>query len=169
MKWWRSRHGFSQTALGKGGSPVDERLTNSTGNHGPASRHAGMDSWHPGQQGCLRTHPCEPGIRHSMPERRHRGEHPPPRNRCVVLRYDKHLLRSSLVSRHTRLKGESWRVRASDPIGSVQARTVGITAPGVDGVVADKAQTHCPRLERLVPKVLKNRKCLDTCELLNSF
>jgi len=34
-------------------------------------------------------------------------------------------------------------------------------------VVADKAQTHCPRLERLVPKVLKNRKCLDTYELLN--
>src|SRR5215510_875432 len=26
------------------------------------------------------------------------------------------------------LRGESWRVRASDPIGSVQARTVGITA-----------------------------------------
>ena len=34
-------------------------------------------------------------------------------------------------------------------------------------MVADKAQTHCPRLERLVPKVLKNRKCLDTYELLN--
>ena len=34
------------------------------------------------------------------------------------------------------------------------------------GVVADKAQTQCPRLERLVPKVLKNRKCLDTYELL---
>jgi hypothetical protein len=60
-------------------------------------------------------------------------------------------------------------VRASDPIGSVQARTVGITAPGVDGMVADKAQTHCPRLERLVPKVLKNRKCLDTYELLNKL
>ena len=58
-------------------------------------------------------------------------------------------------------------MRASDPIGSVEARTVGITAPGVDGVVADKAQTYCPRLERLVPKVLKNRKCLDTYELLN--
>ncbi|HSF57628.1 MAG TPA: hypothetical protein VLD83_06125 [Candidatus Binatia bacterium] len=51
----------------------------------------------------------------------------------------------------TTAKGESWRARASDPIGSVQARTVGLTAPGVDGVVADKAQTHCPRLERLVP------------------
>ena len=66
------------------------------------------------------------------------------------------------------LRGESWRVQASDPIGSVQARTVGITAPGVDGVVADKAQTHCPRLERLVPKVFKNRKCLDTYELFNT-
>ena len=49
-------------------------------------------------------------------------------------------------------------MQASDPIGGVQVRTVGITAPGVDGVVADKAQTHCPRLERLVPKVLKNRE-----------
>ena len=39
--------------------------------------------------------------------------------------------------------------------------------PGVDAVVADKAQTHGPRLKRLVPKVLKNRKYLDTYELLN--
>ena len=49
------------------------------------------------------------------------------------------------------LRDESWRARASDSIASVQARTVGITAPGVDRVVVDKAQTHCPRLERLVP------------------
>ena len=49
------------------------------------------------------------------------------------------------------LRGESWRARASDPIGSVQAQAVGITAPGVDRVVVDKAQRHCPRLERLVP------------------
>ena len=34
--------------------------------------------------------------------------------------------------------------------GSVQARAVGIIAPGADRVVADKAQTHCPRLEGLV-------------------
>jgi len=50
------------------------------------------------------------------------------------------LLRSSLVK--TCEKGESWRARASDSIGSVQARTVGITSSGVDRVVADKAQTH---------------------------
>ena len=49
------------------------------------------------------------------------------------------------------LRGESWRARASEPTGSVQARTVAITASGVDGVVADKARTYCPRLERLVP------------------
>src|SRR5215470_12113550 len=79
---------------------------------------------------------------------------------------EQHLLRSSLLVDIRDLRGESWRVRASDPIGSVQARTVPITASGVDGVVADKAQTHCPRLERLVPKVSKNRKCLDTYELL---
>ena len=61
------------------------------------------------------------------------------------------LLRSSLVVDIRELRDESWRARASESIGSVQARTVGITAPGVDRVVADKAQTHCPRLERLVP------------------
>jgi hypothetical protein len=33
---------------------------------------------------------------------------------------------------------------------------------------ADKAQTHCPRSERLVPWVLKNGNCLDTYELLNN-
>jgi hypothetical protein len=49
------------------------------------------------------------------------------------------------------LRAESWRARAPKPKGSVQARAVGITARGADGVVADKAQTHCPRLEGLVP------------------
>jgi hypothetical protein len=34
-------------------------------------------------------------------------------------------------------------------------------------VVADEAQTRCPRLERLV--VLENGLCLDTYELLNIF
>ena len=60
------------------------------------------------------------------------------------------LLGSSLV---VDIRDESWKARASESksIGSVQARTVGITAPGVDRAVADKAQTHCPRLERLVP------------------
>src|SRR5215475_2333285 len=77
------------------------------------------------------------------------------------------LLRSSLVSRHTRLKG---RVVESAGIRSYRERSGPDrwhNRPGVDGVVADKAQTHCPRLERLVPKVLKNRKCLDTYELFN--
>jgi Sel1 repeat len=74
-----------------------------------------------------------------------------------------------LVSRHTKTRGESWRARAAEPKGSVQARTVGITAPGVDRVVADKAQTHCPHSERLAPWFLRNRSCLDTYELLNSF
>jgi hypothetical protein len=36
-------------------------------------------------------------------------------------------------------------------------------------MVAGKAQTHCPRLEGLVPWFfLTNRICLDTYELLNS-
>jgi hypothetical protein len=35
-------------------------------------------------------------------------------------------------------------------------------------VVADKAQTYCPRLEGLVPWFLRNRSCLDTYELLNN-
>ena len=72
-----------------------------------------------------------------------------------------------MVSRNTRLKG---RVVESAGIRSYRERSGPDrwhNRPGVDGVVADKAQTHCPRLERLVPKVLKNRKCLDTYELLN--
>ena len=48
-----------------------------------------------------------------------------------------------------------------------QAQAVGITAPGADRVVADKAQAYCPRLEGLVPWFLINRRCLDTFELLN--
>ena len=51
-----------------------------------------------------------------------------------------------------RLRGESWRARVPKPKGSVQARAVGITALGADRVAADKAQTHCPRLEGLVPR-----------------
>src|SRR5262245_48174870 len=44
------------------------------------------------------------------------------------------LLRSSLVSRHTTSKGESWKARASEPKGCVQVRTAEVTAPGVDRV-----------------------------------
>ena len=34
-------------------------------------------------------------------------------------------------------------------------------------MVADKAQTYCPRLEGLVPGSFENRICLDNYELLN--
>jgi len=50
-------------------------------------------------------------------------------------------------------RGESWRARAPDRKGSIQAPAVGITAPGVDRVVADEAQAYCPRAEGLVPGV----------------
>jgi hypothetical protein len=73
-----------------------------------------------------------------------------------------------LVNRHTKPKGESLKARASEAKRSVQAQTVGINAPGVDRVLADKAQTHCPRLERLAPEFLKNRSCPDTHEFLNN-
>jgi hypothetical protein len=55
-------------------------------------------------------------------------------------------------------RGESWRARAPEAKGSVQARAVEITAIGVDRVVANKAQTHCPRSERLVPWGFEERK-----------
>ena len=48
-------------------------------------------------------------------------------------------------------RDESWKARVAEPKGSVQARTVGMTAYGVDRVAADKSQTYCPRLEGLVP------------------
>jgi hypothetical protein len=64
---------------------------------------------------------------------------------------------------------ESWKARASEPEGSVQARTVGMTASGADRVVANKAQTYCPRLERLVPWVVKKRSCPDIYELINRY
>ena len=81
-----------------------------------------------------------------------------------------------MVSRHTASKGESWKVRACEPKGCVQAWTAEVTGPRVDRVVADKAQTCCPpfdftqggeqvepRLEGLGPWFL------DTYELLNNL
>ncbi|HSE87175.1 MAG TPA: hypothetical protein VLJ79_13200 [Candidatus Binatia bacterium] len=57
-----------------------------------------------------------------------------------------------MATRHMRTKGRVVESAGTPQLkGSVQARTVGITTPGVDRVVADKGQTHCPRLERLVP------------------
>jgi hypothetical protein len=50
-----------------------------------------------------------------------------------------------------RPRGESWRARAPERKGSVQAPAVGITAPGVDRAAAYKAQAYCPRAEGLVP------------------
>ena len=46
-------------------------------------RHVGMDCRHPGPQGRLRRPPCKPGFRHSMPERRYRGERQTPKNHCL--------------------------------------------------------------------------------------
>src|SRR5947208_5753097 len=63
-------------------------------------------------------------------------------------------------------RDESWRARAPDRKGSIQAPAVGITAPGVDRVVADEAQAYCPRAEGLGPWGLSNSCCPDTYELL---
>src|SRR5262245_53183555 len=49
------------------------------------------------------------------------------RNRIVML-----LLRSSLVSRHTESRDESWKAWASEAKGAVQAPAVGIITPGAD-------------------------------------
>ena len=69
----------------------------------------------------------------------------------LLMRWIIRLLRSSLVSRHKTSKGESWKARASEPKGSVQARADGIPPwSGLGG--GDKAETHCPRPERLAPR-----------------
>ena len=49
------------------------------------------------------------------------------------------------------LRGRVVESAGTKSKGSVQAWNVGITTRGADRVVADKAQTHCPRLEGLVP------------------
>jgi hypothetical protein len=66
-------------------------------------------------------------------------------------------------------RGESWRAWASEREVSVQAGTVGLTALGVDRVVAYKAQTYCLRLEGLVPWFFRNPSWLDNYEFLNRF
>ena len=48
-------------------------------------------------------------------------------------------------------RGESWKARAREREETVQAWTVGITDLGAERAVADKAQTHWPRLEGLAP------------------
>ena len=47
-------------------------------------------------------------------------------------------------------RGERGHPNAKE---AFRPRAFGVTAPGVGRVVADKAQTHCPRLEGLVPGV----------------
>jgi hypothetical protein len=56
---------------------------------------------------------------------------------------------SSLVSRHRQPRGESWKAQVSNLKDAFRPRTVGITGPGVDRVVADKAEAYCLRLEGL--------------------
>jgi hypothetical protein len=67
-----------------------------------------------------------------------------------------------------RPRGVSWKARALERKGSVQARAVGIAAPGAVWVAANKVPAYWPRLERLVPGSLRNRNCRDTYELLNN-
>jgi hypothetical protein len=70
-----------------------------------------------------------------------------------------------LVSRHATPRGESWKARAREREETVQAQTVGITELGAERAVADKAQTHWPRLEGLAPWFLRNANFQDTYEL----
>jgi hypothetical protein len=76
------------------------------------------------------------------------------------------LLRSSLVSRH-RQPRRSRGKRASEPKGCVQAPDRWNNRPGVDRVVADKADL-LPALGRARPWFLSSRNCLDTYELFNN-
>ena len=59
---------------------------------------------------------------------------------------------------------ESWKARAPEPKGSVQAPGRWNNHLGVDRVVPDTAQNYCPGLEGLVPWFPRNRNCLDTYE-----
>ena len=74
-----------------------------------------------------------------------------------------------MVSRHTTSKGESWKARASEPKGCVQARTVGITAPGVESGGGRQGRGLLPALGRARPLVLRSRNCLDTYDLHNKY
>src|SRR5262249_45626059 len=75
-----------------------------------------------------------------------------PRVVYSIVAFFLHLLGISLVSKNRKLRGEAWRARAPKPKGTVHAQALGITAAlGADRLAADKAQTHCPRLEGLVP------------------
>jgi len=73
-----------------------------------------------------------------------------------------------LVNGHTTTQGESWKARAPQLAARMQALAFGMTTTGADRVVADKAQTYCPRLKGLAPGFLINRSCPATYELLNN-
>ena len=60
------------------------------------------------------------------------------------------------------LRGESWRARAPKPKGSVQARSVGITARGADRVVAGQGSDPLPALGRTRPWFLR-------CDVINTY
>ncbi len=61
------------------------------------------------------------------------------------------LLRSLvIVSRHKATKGRVVESADTRTYRKRQARTVGLITLGADWVVADEAQTYCPRLEGLV-------------------
>src|SRR5262245_31423267 len=66
------------------------------------------------------------------------------------------------------LRDESWRARASDSIGSVQARTVGITALEWIGRWPTRHRPIARVWNGSSLRVLKNGNCLDAYELLNS-
>ena len=61
------------------------------------------------------------------------------------------LLRSSLVSRYLTTKGRAVESAGTRRESKSSAQSCNNPRPAADGVVADRAQTHCPRLEGLVP------------------
>jgi len=51
----------------------------------------------------------------------------------------------------TKLRGESWKARAAEAKGRVQARHLKINATGAARAAAYEAENHCLCLERIVP------------------
>ena len=77
------------------------------------------------------------------------------------------LLRSSLVSRHTESRDESWKAGASEPKGAVQAPTVGIITPGADWAEPTRHRTIARAWKDLSLGFLRYR-CLLIYELLSN-
>jgi hypothetical protein len=78
------------------------------------------------------------------------------RGQSGLIGYAARSTKEFMVNRHMRTKGRVVESAGTERKRSVQARAVGITASGVDRVVADKAQTYCARLEGLVPWFLRS-------------